>query len=329
MASATLTHLESHVRPMERIVEGDRPLHLPWPDDIPEVALVGCERILKQARAAWFPADGGPPQSFRLCGPPGVGKNSIVYHLARHLGRDLYMLVGNEELKPEDIACTPVFTSTDRIEYVASPLYAAMRRGGIFFFDEIGKAPSGALSPLVSVLDDRRTLTSVQAGLTIRAHPDFLFCAALNEDEEAGGRLPDPIAERLSIVISVGIPSIETLRKILDTTLPAVDRRWIDIYLRDFWKDGVSPRAARDHVRHAHSIAGQDAKETGRSPKTEGAIRSYLEMAGSGSNGPTQPSEDAAKTHSTPNDSAPAKERSDNGEPFLVLSRRQRKQTIH
>jgi midasin (ATPase involved in ribosome maturation) len=226
------------------------------------------------ALAAWMRVDGLKPLGFRLFGPPGVGKNMIVYQLARMLNKDLYMVNGNAELSPEDIACSARIASTGEIEYVASPLFAAMLRGGIFFFDEIAKAPPAALNPLASVLDDRRTLSSGLASIRLEAHEEFRFCAALNEDEETTGRLPQFLEERLNPAIYVGIPSAETLKQILASVFPQADETWIDIYLAAFWKEDISPREAVTHLQFARALAAR-----GNSPDTERKIREYLRKA--------------------------------------------------
>ena len=269
------THLDdrSKVYPLVEI-QGVK-LRIPHPEEIPQVDFVEREDILEQALAAWMTVDGLPPLNFRFYGPPGVGKNALVYQLAKLLNKDLYILNGNEELDPEDIACSARFTSADTVEYVASPLFAAMLNGGIFFFDEIGKAPPAALNPLASVLDERRTLSSVLAGIHLHAHPEFLCCAALNEDEESGGRLPQFIVERFSPAIYVGIPPLAILKQILQGHLAMADERWVELYLKEFLKKDVSPREAIIHLQFAYSRA----RRAGKSQVTAPQIREFLGKA--------------------------------------------------
>ena len=212
---------------------------LPPPVKIPKIAFVERLDVIEQALAAWLSIDGMDRHNFRLYGPPGVGKNAIIYHLAEILGKDIYILNGHEELDPEDIACSATMSKTGEINYVASPLFAAMLKGGIFFFDEIGKAPPGAMNPLASVLDERRSLDSVLAGIHIEAHEEFLFCAALNEDEERAGRLPEFLDERLTPAIYVGFPERSILKKILSNRLPSCNISWIDIFLEECEKNDM------------------------------------------------------------------------------------------
>jgi len=232
------------IKNYDRIEIDGKPVWLPRPAVVPESRFLGRERELEKSLAAWAAFDSFAPLNFRLYGPPGVGKNAIVYELARILKKDLYIINGHDELGPEDIACTGTITSKNSVEYVASPLFAGMYKGGIVFFDEIGKAPSSALDPLASVLDDRRELTSVLAGIHLKAHPDFLFCAALNEIEEKGTGLEGFLDERTRPAIYVGYPGINEMEKILKRHSPKEAGRWIEVFIEEFKESTLSPRNA-------------------------------------------------------------------------------------
>ena len=121
----------------------------------PVCEFVGREQELWLCRAAFgitpegdrFSAD-ATPLHFRLEGPPGVGKNEIVYEIVRTLTRQadvpFYSIQGHEEMTPEDLSIllvsdpeAPGFRPILR----ASPLATALYEGGIFFFDEINRVP--------------------------------------------------------------------------------------------------------------------------------------------------------------------------------------------
>ena len=116
--------------------------------------------------------------------PPGVGKNEIVYQLARELAASenlpFYSIQGHEEMTPEDLSLLVVPDQSKGLEMTlrlqASPLATALVEGGLFFFDEINRVPGRALSPLASVLDDRRSLYSAITGITIRPRNDEARC---------------------------------------------------------------------------------------------------------------------------------------------------------
>lgn len=261
----------------EKITIGGVTIRLPPPATLPASSLAGRDDIIEKALAAWTSLGSLgslAPLNFRLYGPPGVGKNAIVYELARILDKDLYIINGHEELGPEDIACTATITSQNTVEYVASPLFAGMNRGGIVFFDEIGKAPPAALDPLASVLDDRRELTSVLAGIRIQANAGFLFCAALNEIEETGVGLAGFLDERTRPAIHVGYPPVFTMERILQTHFPELNRVWARAFTAEFKNDTLSPRTAITLLGYACRLFR--AKNGLLARPSEQEIRRYL-----------------------------------------------------
>jgi AAA domain (dynein-related subfamily) len=209
------------------------------PAIVPERRFVGRAQELRMCRIAWGVSDdgtqlidnGAPPLSFRLEGPPGFGKNEIVYEIARRLDMPLYILQGHEELTPEDLALllTPDPDAIEgepvRLTLRASPLATALYEGGLFFFDEINRVPERALSPLASVLDGRQYIYSAMTGINIgppddEARAKFRFCCALNPSlSNAGHVLPEYIEQRMLPVIEIVQPPFEDLRTIIQTAL--------------------------------------------------------------------------------------------------------------
>jgi MoxR-like ATPase len=267
----------------ERLEFEGKNLWAPYPVKIPNINYVEWGDLIEKGLAAWMKLDGLAPLNFRLYGPPGVGKNAVVYKLAQVLQKDLYIINGHEELRPEDIACTPVMTSGGTIEYVGSPIFSAALRGGILFFDEIGKAPVSALDPLASLLDDRRVLTSIIAGIHLQAHKDFLFCAALNEDEEDSIGLPGFIDERTRPAIYVGYPDAKTVEKILRSNIPDAADIWFSAFLKDFGKEELSPRNSITLLKFALGLFVKKNEKLGKDVKNpkldEKEARRYLAMA--------------------------------------------------
>jgi MoxR-like ATPase len=239
----------------ERVEIKGKTVLVPYPTAVPDFTFIGREIIIDKALAAWMSVGGSVPLNFRLFGPPGIGKNTIVYELSRILKKDIYIINGHDELGPEDIACSATMTSKSTIEYVASPLFAAMLRGGICFFDEIGKAPQSALDPLASVLDDRRSLTSVLAGIHLKAHPEFLFCSALNEDEETGLGLPGFLDERTRPSIYVGYPRLAEINKILESRFMELPALWAEVLISDFKDKNLSTRMAITLLSYAYRLS--------------------------------------------------------------------------
>lgn len=184
------------------------------PADFPYVPT--RDHVLLKCQAAWSTFDGdGRPLSFRLAGPPGVGKNAAVYALAAERDQPLYIVQGHEELTAEDLVATGALRDDGAIEYVASPLLAAMLTGGICFIDEISKMRPKALAPLASVLDERRTVFSALLGESFIAAPEFRFCAALNPTDADAYDLEGWLRRRTRPVIHVRRPDWSTLETIL------------------------------------------------------------------------------------------------------------------
>lgn len=188
--------------------------------------------LLERCRSAWGMertaegvyrlTDRSPAMSFRLEGPPGSGKNEIVYQLARELGRDLYVQHGHEDLTPEDLSLLLVPEGAPGrgfpLKVHASPLATAILEGGLFFFDEMHRVPERTLAALSSVLDDRRELYSAATGAWIKAADEqaassFRFCCAM--DREARDRLPAYIEQRTTPAVIVPMPNAGELREML------------------------------------------------------------------------------------------------------------------
>lgn len=222
----------------------DTVVYLANPEPTPQVRqFIGRTRELDLCSAAWgIDCKNGQFAStmfrlhFRLQGPPGVGKNEIVYELVRRMARKhdvpFYMIQGHEEMTPEDLALVlvpdPEASTQSNMPLVlrASPLATALYEGGFFFFDEINRVPERALTPLASVLDSRQYLYSALAGIHVRPKNDearrrFRFCCALNPQVAEAGRgvLPDYIEQRTLPVINVDYPSFDDLYQIIKDNL--------------------------------------------------------------------------------------------------------------
>ena len=109
----------------------------------------------------------------RLLGKPGVGKTTLAYAAAKRLGREVYIMQATVDTRPEDLLVTPVIEGEARLRYVASPLVTAMLRGGIVILDEGNRMSEKSWASLAPLLDNRRYVESIVAGIKIKAHPLF------------------------------------------------------------------------------------------------------------------------------------------------------------
>jgi MoxR-like ATPase len=196
-------------------------------------------------------------------GPPGVGKNELVYKLAQDLGLPLYVMLGHEEFTPEDLSL--VLVPGDRqLEFrlQGSALAAAVRFGGLCFFDEINRVPPRALSPLASILDIRQTLESAMAGMTIERREDaqmaFRSCCAMNpEGDSATSSLPGYVDERTLPVIRVSYPSASELFEIVQSRVAPPEPIWESFkkWYSEQKRQEISIRQAISLVSYAMSVA--------------------------------------------------------------------------
>jgi MoxR-like ATPase len=242
-------------------------VYLAKPSTVPDTNFVGRAKELSLCRAAfgitdnWTFDDSLTPLHFRLEGSPGVGKNEIVYEIARQLAKTLrlpfYSIQGHEEMTPEDLSILVVPDPEEEshlgLRLRASPLATALYLGGLFFFDEINRVPERALTPLASVLDKRQSLYSATTGVVVEPNPlsqqRFRFCCAVNPKVGESGRagLPDYIDERTLPVIEVRPHNLETLREILKRNVIS-DDSLLDSFAQWYEAEAATELSARQVI---------------------------------------------------------------------------------
>ncbi|MCZ6629363.1 MAG: AAA family ATPase [SAR324 cluster bacterium] len=225
------------------------------------------EELVKQLRAAWLVVDEADlPLSPRLVGKPGVGKTSLAYATARGMGKEVYLFQATMDTRPEDLIITPVIADGQRIKYVASPLVTAMLRGGLCILDEGNRMGEKCWASLAPLLDARRYVESIVAGIKVRAHPDFRFCTTMNDDASTF-EVPEYIHSRLQPQILVDFPEADEEYRILKDNLPFSDEQVLG-YVVDFLQRahrGDERYTVRDGINVAR-YALKLIKETGEDP---------------------------------------------------------------
>jgi MoxR-like ATPase len=151
-----------------------------------------------------------------------VGKTSLAYATARNMGREVYLFQATMDTRPEDLIITPVIADGQRIKYVASPLVTAMLRGGVCILDEGNRMGEKCWASLAPLLDARRYVESIVAGIKVKAHADFRFCTTMNEDASTF-EVPEYIHSRLQPQLVVDFPEAEDELRILKDNLPFSD----------------------------------------------------------------------------------------------------------
>ncbi len=197
-------------------------LHLARPvSEIPP--WIGQREVLLQLLAAWTCfSDTDVPLNPRLLGKPGVGKTTLGCAAGLELGLEIYIVQATTDTRPEDLLVTPVLAPGGGVRYMASPLVTAMIRGGVCILDEGNRMSEKSWASLAPLLDHRRTVDSIAAGVTISAAADFRFVTTMNDDASTY-ELPEYIHSRLMPQIVIDFPDEDEERAILSAQVEDVD----------------------------------------------------------------------------------------------------------
>lgn len=205
---------------------------LGFPDEL-KMQWIGQQDVMDQLLAAWLVIDKDDlPLNPRLIGKPGVGKTTLAYAAAKKLKKDVYIFQCTMDTRPEDLLITPVIDEKGGIRYVASSLVTAMIRGGVAILDEANRMSEKSWASLAPLLDTRRYIESIVAGLKVLAHPEFRICVTMNDDASTF-EIPEYIHSRLQPQIYLDFPEAEEERRILKENLPFVDDQVME-YVVDF-----------------------------------------------------------------------------------------------
>ena len=145
---------------------------------------IGQQEVLTQLLACWIVVDERDwPLAPRLVGAPGIGKTALAMAAARQRQQELYIYQCTADTRPEDLLVTPVLAQDGKIAYHASPLVTAMIRGGVCILDEGNRMNEKSWASLAPLLDHRRYVESIVAGIMVPAHREFRCAVTMNQDE--------------------------------------------------------------------------------------------------------------------------------------------------
>ncbi len=254
----------------KRVVIDGVELALGFPDEF-QFEWIGQQDVLEQLLAAWMVVDEKDiPLNPRLIGKPGVGKTTLAYAAAKRINHPVYIYQCTMDTRPEDLLITPVVDKAGGIRYVASALVSAMISGGVCILDEANRMSEKSWASLAPLLDTRRYIESIAAGLKVHAHKDFRICVTMNDDASTF-EIPEYIHSRLQPQIYLDFPEADEERRILKENLPFIEEH-IMSYVVDFLqrahasqesytiRDGIN--IARYAAKRIKSLGGKADKES-------------------------------------------------------------------
>lgn len=241
---------------------------------------IGQKDVLDQLLAAWLVIDESDiPLNPRLIGKPGVGKTTLAYAAAKKLNKQVYIFQCTMDTRPEDLLITPVIDSSGGIRYVASALVTAMIRGAVCILDEANRMSEKSWASLAALLDTRRYIESIVAGLKVRAHPDFRICVTMNDDASTY-EIPEYIHSRLQPQIYLDFPEAEEEKRILRENLPFIDENIMD-YVVNFLQRAHAHNenyTIRDGINIARYAAKRIKSLEGNKINAENLLREAVTM---------------------------------------------------
>ncbi len=211
---------------------------------------VGSEDNINELKAAWMVIDDDDLLlNRRILGKPGVGKTTLAYATGKLLKKDVYIFQCTMDTRPEDLLISPVISSNSEIAYVASSLVSAMIKGGVCLLDEGNRMSEKSWASLAPLMDKRRYVDSIIAGIRIYAHKDFRLCVTMNSDSSTY-EIPEYISSRLQPRILVEFPNKVDELEILKYNLPFAAEEILK-YCTDFLQNGHihdEPYTVRDGI---------------------------------------------------------------------------------
>jgi hypothetical protein len=196
----------------------------------------------------------------------------------RQRQQDLYIYQCTADTRPEDLLITPVLAESGKIAYHASPLVSAMIRGGVCILDEGNRMNEKSWASLAPLLDHRRYVESIIAGISVKAHPDFRCAVTMNQDESTF-EIPDYILSRLQPTLALKFPNRQDEKNILQYHLPFCSEQMLEMTV-DFLQNSHELKldfSIRDGINVLRYAMKRLAQEPEHPLSTDSAWREALE----------------------------------------------------
>lgn len=139
-------------------------------------------------------------------GESGTGKTELAKTIAKSLKRPFFRVDGDENLTITHLRgwFDPplVIQSGFGVKsFVPGPLVKAMQEGGLFFFNEVNRAPSEAINGVLTAMDRAERQIEVPQLTRVHAKEEFYSIFTLNPTEYIGTNpLPEAFFDRCILV---------------------------------------------------------------------------------------------------------------------------------
>ena len=159
-----------------------------------------------------------------------------------------------------------------------------MIRGGIAILDEGNRMSEKSWASLAPLLDNRRYVESIVAGIKIKAHAQFRLVTTMNDDASTF-ELPEYIHSRLQPQILIDFPERDEEYQILKENLPFAEDRILHLCDRFSAAGARRRRALYGARRHQHRTLRHQAEEPGHGARARnaGARNGHARNPGRGS----------------------------------------------
>lgn len=153
-----------------------------------------------------------------IIGPPGIGKTTLAKNIAHLIGKEtpFIRVQGSPDLAVEDLLgdIDPIkalkFGPSSVEAFTKGKIFKADK--GVFFFDELNRAPEKLQNALLQVLEEgSATIGSYDVDFNL----DFLFIATMNPEDSSTEKLSDVLLDRFDLIYMDYPESIDIEKKII------------------------------------------------------------------------------------------------------------------
>lgn len=182
-----------------------------------------------------------------LVGPTGSAKTTVARAFAASLGLPFVAVECNGAMDPGTVLGRVTIDETGEPHWVDGDFLLVVRYGGVILIDEINLAHARITAAFHGLLAVTRRISVPEAGETVKANPNLIIFAAMNDRYQGTVRLNEAMANRFAMPLDWGyVREVEAILVPSTTLLDTADgiRSLAEI------KTPVSTNALQEFVRH-------------------------------------------------------------------------------